>query len=258
MFPDLFSIGPLTVHTYGLFLVLGITIGLLVALRLSKSQEVSPQAIMDMGFIIILFALLGSRLVYVLMNISYYREHPLDIIKIWQGGTVFSGGLIAALLVLGWYLRRHHFSFWKIGDLLAPSAAIGQGIGRLGCFMAGCCYGKPTEMKWGVVFTNSNSLAPLNIPLHPTQLYAALSGFIIFIVLLWLHTKKQFEGQLLLWFLILHSTSRLLIERFRGDERSFILSSDMTITQLSALLILFAAVIGLFLRKSKHEEPPAA
>lgn len=256
MFPDLFSIGPLTVHTYGLFLVLGITVGLLVALRLSKSQAMSPQAILDMGFIIILFALLGSRLVYVLMNISYYREHPLDIIKIWQGGLVFSGGLIAVLLVLGWYLRRHHFSFWKIGDIWAPSAAIGQGIGRLGCFTAGCGYGKPTEVKWGVIFTHPDSLAPLNIPLHPTQLYAALSGFIIFAVLIWLHAKKQFEGQVLLWFLILHSTARLFIERFRGDERGFIPGSDMTITQLSTLLILFAAVIALFVRKSKTGEPP--
>jgi len=258
MLPDLFSIGPLTVHTYGLFLVLGIIIGLLVALWMGKSQGIRSLAIMDMGFITVLFAFLGARLVFVLMNIGYYREHPLDIIKIWQGGLVFSGGIIAALLVLGWYLKRHKLSFWKIGDLLAPSAAIGQGVGRFGCFMAGCCYGKPTEMKWGVVFTHPNALAPLNIPLHPTQVYAALSGFIIFIVLLWLHTKKQFEGQILLWFLILHSTSRLLVERFRGDERNFILGSEMTITQLSALLILFAAVIGLLVRKPKHEEPPSA
>ena len=257
MFPDLFPIGSLTVHTYGLFLVLGITIGLLVALRLGKSQGMSPQAIMDMGFIIILSALVGSRLAYVLMNISYYRDHPLDMIIFWKGGLVFSGGLIAVLLALGWYLRRHRFSFWKIGDLLAPSAAIGQGIGRLGCLMAGCCYGKPTDLKWGVVFTHPNSLAPLNIPLHPTQLYGALSGFVIFGVLFYLHTKKQFEGQLLLWFLILHSTARLFVERFRGDERGFILGSDMTVTQLFALLILFSAVIALFMRKPKDGGPPA-
>ena len=257
MFPDLFRIGSLTIHTYGLFLVLGITVGLLIALKFSRGQGISPQAIMDMGFIIILFALVGSRLAYVLMNISYYQEHPLDIIIFWRGGLVFSGGLIAVLLALGWYLKRNHLSFWKIGDLWAPSAAIGQGIGRLGCFMAGCCYGKPTEMYWGVVFTHPNSLAPLNIPLHPTQLYGSLSGFIIFGVLYYLHAKKQFEGQLLLWFLILHSTARLLLERFRGDERGFILGSDMTVTQLFALLILFSAVIALFVRKPKDAQPPA-
>jgi phosphatidylglycerol:prolipoprotein diacylglycerol transferase len=257
MFPDLFRIGSLTIHTYGLFLVLGITVGLLIALKFGRGQGISPQAIMDMGFIIILFALVGSRLAYVLMNISYYQEHPLDIIIFWRGGLVFSGGLIAVLLALGWYLKRNHLSFWKIGDLWAPSAAIGQGIGRLGCFMAGCCYGKPTEMYWGVVFTHPNSLAPLNIPLHPTQLYGSLSGFIIFGVLYYLHAKKQFEGQLLLWFLILHSTARLLIERFRGDERGFILGSDMTVTQLFALLILFSAVIALFVRKPKDAQPPA-
>jgi phosphatidylglycerol:prolipoprotein diacylglycerol transferase len=257
MFPDLFSIGPLTIHTYGLFLVLGIITGLLFALRFGKDQGVKPQAIMDMGFIIILSALVGSRLAYILMNISYYWKHPLDMLIFWKGGLVFSGGLIAVLFALGWYMKRSHLSFWKTGDLWAPSAAIGQGIGRLGCFMAGCCYGKPTEFNWGVVFTHPNSLAPLNIPLHPTQLYSSLSGFIIFGVLFYLHAKKQFEGQLLLWFLILHSTARLFIERFRGDERGLIFGSDMTVTQLFALVILFSAVITLFVRKPKEGEPPA-
>ena len=158
MFPDLFRIGSLTIHTYGLFLVLGITVGLLIALKFGRGQGISPQAIMDMGFIIILFALVGSRLAHVLMNISYYQEHPLDIIIFWRGGLVFSGGLIAVLLALGWYLKRNHLSFWKIGDLWAPSAAIGQGIGRLGCFMAGCCYGKLCHQPWAITFKNADSL----------------------------------------------------------------------------------------------------
>jgi phosphatidylglycerol---prolipoprotein diacylglyceryl transferase len=256
MFPDLLSIGPLTIHTYGFFFVLGITVGLLVALRFGLDEGMNPLRILDMGFIIILLALIGSRLAYVLMNIPYYREHVLDILKIWYGGMVFSGGLISVLLVLGWYVKHNRLSFWKIGDLWAPSAAIGQGIGYLGCFLAGCYYGKPTEVKWGVIFTHPNSLAPLGIPLHPTQIYGALSGFIIFIVLLYLRAKKRFEGQILIWFLILHSTAQLLLERFRGDERVFLPGGEMTMNQLSALLILFAAVIALFIRKPKHEEPP--
>ena len=256
MFPDLFSIGPLTIHSYGLFLVLGIIGGLLVALWFGRDQGIPASSIMDMGFIIILSSLIGSRLAYILMNIAYYKENPLDMIIFWKGGLVFSGGLVAVVLALAWYLKRHHLSIWKIGDLWAPSAAIGQGIGRLGCFFAGCCYGKPTEMGWGVIFTNPKSLAPLNIPLHPTQLYGSLSGFIIFGVLYYLHAKKQFEGQLLLWFLILHSTARLFIERFRGDERGFIFGSDMTVTQLFALLILLAAVITLLIRKPNEENPP--
>lgn len=253
MFPDLFSIGPLTIHTYGLFVAIGFIVAILVTIRLGKPQGIEAQQVMDMGFIMIIWAIIGSRLTYVLMNLSYYLNRPMEILKIWEGGLVFSGGLILVLLAMGWYLKRHHLSFWKIGDLWAPGIAIGQGIGRIGCFMAGCCYGKPTDLRWGVIFSHPKSLAPLNVPLHPTQLYASLSGFIIFIILMVLYTKKRFEGQVLLWFLILHSTSRLLMERFRGDYRGLIPGSDMSITQLIALLILIASVIMLFIMKSKKE-----
>jgi len=253
MFPDLFSIGPLTIHTYGLFVAIGFSVALLVATRVGKAQGMHPELVTDMGFITILCAIIGSRLMYVIMNFSYYKNHPLDIFRIWQGGLIFSGGLIAVFLVMGWYLKRHHLSFWKTGDLWAPAVAIGQSIGRIGCFMAGCCYGNPTDMKWGVVFTHPHSLAPLNIPLHPTQLYASLSGLIIFLVLMVLHAKRQFEGQVILWFLILHSTARLLIERFRGDDRGLIPGMDMSTTQLVTALILIASVVTLIVLKSRKQ-----
>jgi phosphatidylglycerol:prolipoprotein diacylglycerol transferase len=254
MFPNLFSIGPLTIHTYGLFVVLGFAVGSLVIFKLGKAQRIKSQQVMDIGFIVILMAIVGSRLAYVAINFSYYKAHPTDIIKIWEGGLVFSGGLVAVVLVMTWYLRRHHLSFWKVGDLCAPGIAIGQAIGRLGCFMAGCCYGKPTYLPWAVTFTHPQSLAPLNTPLHPTQLYSALSGFIIFLVLMLLNARKQFQGQVFIWFLILHSTARLFMERFRGDERGFIAGTEMSMTQLLTLLALLGAVAALFILKSKREK----
>jgi len=255
MYPDLFSIGPLTIHTYGLFVAIGFAVGLIVTVKIGKTQGIKPQQVMDMGFIMILSAIIGSRLGYALINLGYYRDHPLDIFKVWQGGLVFSGGLIVVVLVMSWYIKRHHLSFWKMGDLWAPAVAIGQSFGRIGCFMAGCCYGKPTDLPWGVIFKHPQSLArPLDIPLHPTQLYASLSGLIIFFILMVVHTKKRFHGQVFLWFLILHSTSRLLIERFRGDDRGMIPGSDMSVTQLITLLILIASVIMLFFMKSKKEK----
>jgi phosphatidylglycerol:prolipoprotein diacylglycerol transferase len=253
MFPDLFSIGPLTIHTYGLFVAIGFAVAILVAIKVGKTQGIQPERVMDMGFITILCAIVGSRLMYAIVNFSYYKNHLMDIFRIWQGGLIFSGGLITVFLAMGWYLKRHHLSFWKTGDLWAPSIAIGQSIGRIGCFMAGCCHGKPTEMKWGVVFTHPHSLAPSNIPLHPTQLYASFSGLIIFLVLMVLHAKKQFEGQVILWFLILHSTARLLIERFRGDDRGLIPGSDMSTTQLLTFLILIASVVILIVLKSRKQ-----
>ena len=130
--------------------------------------------------------------------------------------------------------------------------AIGQGIGRIGCFMAGCCYGRPSGSKWGVVFTGPPSLAPLNIPLYPAQLYSSLSGFIIFFVLILLHSRKKFEGQVFFWLLVLHSTDRLIVERFRGGDRGVLLGGDMSITQLVTLLILIAAIVALFIFKRRQ------
>ena len=253
MYPNLISIGSLTIPTYGLFVAIGFTTGLLVSVKIGRKEKIPPQQVMDMGFIIILLGLIGSRLSYVLLNWAFYRTHPLDILKVWEGGLVFSGGLVVVLMGLGLYIKGHHLSFWKIGDLWAPGAALGQGIGRIGCFMAGCCFGKPTQMPWAVVFTNPDSLAPLDTPLHPTQIYAALSGLIIFIVLMILHSKKRFEGQIVTWFLILHSIARIILERFRGDDRGFIPGTEMTMTQLIATLILIASVATLLVMKTKQQ-----
>ncbi|MBN2126452.1 MAG: prolipoprotein diacylglyceryl transferase [Deltaproteobacteria bacterium] len=254
MYPDLFSIGPLTLHTYGLFVALGFIAALLAAVHIGRTVGINAQQVMDMGFIMILWAIIGSRLGYLALNLSYYRNNLLDILKIWQGGLVFSGGLLTALLALLWHLRRRNLSFWKVGDLWAPAAALGQGIGRIGCFMAGCCYGKPAEVPWAVVFTHPKSLAPLHTALHPTQIYASLSGFVVFLILMFLHRRKRFQGQVLLWFLILHSTARLLIERFRGDDRGLIPGTDMSLTQLVTLVILLGSVVALLFLKSKMEK----
>lgn len=255
MYPDLVTLGPITLHTYGLFVAIGFFVGLMVTVRLGRSEGFNSQQIMDMGFIIILSAIIGSRVMYVLMNASHYSRAPLDMLKIWEGGLVFSGGVLGVVLTMLWYIKRHGLPLGKIADLWAPAIAIGQGIGRIGCFMAGCCHGKPTDSICGVVFTHPHSLAsPLNVPLHPTQIYASLSGFVIFLVVLVLYTKKKFEGQVFLWFLIMHSTARLAIERFRGDDRGILLGSNMSMTQLVAVLILITSVGILFTIKSKEKK----
>ena len=159
MFPDLFSIGPLIIHTYGLFMAAGFFVGIIVTLKIGKLEGISPQQVMDMGFIIILSAIVGSRLLYVLLNITYYSHEPVEIFKMWRGGLVFSGGIIGVIMAMFRYAERRNLSLLKIGDLWAPAAAIGQAIGRIGCFMAGCCYGEPTDLNWGVVFTH-----PLIVP----------------------------------------------------------------------------------------------
>jgi len=253
MHPDLFNIGPLTLHTYGLFVAIGFIAGILITIKLGKSRGINSNSVMDMGFLIILSGLIGSRLVYIIIDFQHYVANPLDVIKLWQGGLVFSGGLVAVIIVMVLYAKRHNLNIWTLGDMWAPAAAIGQSIGRIGCFFAGCCYGKPADIPWAVVFTNPKSIATLNIPLHPTQLYSSFSSFIIFIILLILHSKKKFEGQVFLWFLILHQSTRLFLEQFRGDSRGIFID-DITWTQFIAIIILIGAVTSLFIFKPKDNK----
>jgi phosphatidylglycerol---prolipoprotein diacylglyceryl transferase len=254
MHPDLISIGPLTVHTYGTLIAVGFLVGLFIATRTGRQQGIDAQKIMDMGFLLIISGVAGSRITYILMNFSEYSSHPLNMLKLWEGGLVFSGGLLAAIITMTFYLRHHKLDFWRVGDVWAPALAIGQAIGRIGCFMAGCCYGKETHGFCGVVFTNPKSIAPLNIPLHPTQLYDSLSNFIIFAILMILSARKKFQGQVLLWFLIMHSTARLLIEKFRGDDRGIFPGTNLTVTQFLAIVILISAISALFYLKTKSEK----
>ena len=139
MHPDLFSIGPLVLRTYGLFVALGFLTGILVTIKLGKSAGINSDRIMDMGFIIILTGLTGSRLVYIIINFSYYMANPLEMIIIWRGGLVFSGGLVGVIIVMLFYVKHYKLNIWTMGDLWAPAAAIGQALGRIGCFFAHSC-----------------------------------------------------------------------------------------------------------------------
>jgi phosphatidylglycerol---prolipoprotein diacylglyceryl transferase len=255
MHPDLITFGPITLHTYGLLIAIGFVLGLLVAIRTGRRHGIDSQKIMDMGFLLIISGVIGSRITYVLMNFSDYLANPLDMFKLWQGGLVFSGGLLAAIIAAFLYIRHHKLNIWQICDIWAPAVAIGQAIGRIGCFMAGCCYGRPTNSICGVVFTDPKSIAyPLNVPLHPTQLYDSLSNFIIFIILMILSAKKKLDGQVFLWFLIMHSTARLFIERYRGDNRGIFPGTNWTVTQFLAIIILISSISVLFYLRSKKDK----
>ncbi|MFO7783942.1 MAG: prolipoprotein diacylglyceryl transferase [Thermodesulfobacteriota bacterium] len=251
MYPDLVSIGPLTIHTYGLFVALGFASAIILTTWLGRKEGVPPQRVMDIAFMAIVWAIIGSRLFYVLLNLEYYRRQPLDVFKLWQGGLVFSGGLVVAALALIWYLRRRRMPVLSTADLFAPGLALGQGIGRMGCFFAGCCYGQPLDAPWAVVFTHPNSLAPLHVPLHPTQAYAAVGGIALFVVLMVLRKRRAFQGQVFIWYMILHSTLRLVEERFRGDYRGLVPGTEMSMTQLLALLVLVGSVVALYIIKPK-------
>lgn len=242
MYPILFEIGPLTIHTYGVFAVTGFIIGLIFAINQAKKQGIPKEKILDLGFYILISAIVGSRLLFVLIEYEYYFKNPLDIIKFWEGGLVFYGGLLLAIIVGIFYTRKNALPLWKIADIIAPSLAIGYAIGRLGCFSAGCCYGEPTELPWGVIFTDPHSLAIRGIPIHPTQLYGAVASFGIFIFLILYRRHKRFEGELFWLYMLLYSTARFIIEFFRGDEARDLIYQGFSLAQAISIAIFLVAI----------------
>jgi phosphatidylglycerol:prolipoprotein diacylglycerol transferase len=254
MHPILFKIGPLTIYTYGVLVATGFLLGLGLAVKYAKRQGVSPNKIVDLGFYILLSALIGSRLFYIFINISHFIKNPIDIFKIWEGGLVFYGGVILTVPAFLWYVRKNSLGVWSTSDIFAPSLAIGHAVGRIGCFFAGCCYGKPAEgLPWAIVFTNPESLARIGIPLHPTQLYESIGEFINFFVLITLRRYKSFNGQIFMTYILLYSVLRFIVEFYRGDSNRGFVTSWLSISQGISILMFLAAIIGIIILK-RHRE----
>ena len=245
MYPILFQIGSFKIHTYGVFIALGFLTGIILALREAKRVGEEPENILDLTFYLIIAAIVGSRLLYIILNYRYYIENPVEMVKIWSGGLVFYGGFVLALIVGIWYIRKSHLPLWKTVDVIAPSIAIGQAIGRLGCFSAGCCYGKETTFPWAVTFSNPESLARLGIPIHPTQLYSSLDALFIFLILTVVKRFKKFDGLLIWLYVLLYSITRSIIEIFRGDDRGFMFEGTLSISQFIGIILGITSVFML-------------
>jgi len=255
MYPDLLTIGSFTIHTYGVCIALGALLGITLISYEAKKQGYDQQQILDLTFYLIIAAIIGSRAFYVILNLKYYLHHPLEIVMIWRGGLVFYGGFLLAFATCFLYLKKHSLPFLKICDLLAPGLAIGEFIGRLGCFFAGCCYGKPTDLPWAITFTHPHSLAKLGVPLHPTQLYSSLKALLIFLVLISARRYLKDKGQLLWLYILLYAIARLIIEHFRGDERGFLILEYITLTQAIAIVFIPIALFMMFYLGRKHAFP---
>ncbi len=255
MCPIFFKIGPVTVHTYGVLVALGFIVGITFAVYFGKKEGIAKEKILDIGFYTILAAIIGSRLFFVLIEYKYFLKNPLDIFKVWEGGLVFYGGVLLVIPVMLIYFKKNALSVWKTLDIFAPSLAIGHAIGRLGCFSAGCCYGKPTNLPWGVTFTDPHSLAILGIALHPTQLYESFAELGNFIVLLILRKHKKFDGQLLWTYVLIYSIFRFIIEFFRGDRARGFIYNGFSVAQAISLVLLLAAIIFILSHwRKKHEQ----
>lgn len=248
MHPVLFQFGNFRIYAYGFFIVLGFLAAVvLAALKIQKSNSgISFENIVDLFFYTVLSGFIGSRLLFVLINFDLYRKDPVRIFKIWEGGLVFYGGFALAVMVAFWYMRWNRLPVWKLADTISPLIALGLSFGRIGCFFAGCCYGRETSLPWAIVFKHPDSLARLNVPLHPTQLYDAANGLGIFFFLSWMEKRKTYDGQVFLLFLFLYATTRFFVEIFRGDPRGFLFGNLLSTSQAIGILLAIPSLFMLF------------
>jgi len=252
MHPILFRLGPITVHTYGVLLALAYLAGMAVVSAEARRLGADRERVMDWMFWGIIGAIIGARLLYVAINGGYYLRHPAEIIAVWNGGLVYYGGVAGGAVASVIYLLPRRLPAWQYADLVAPAAALGQGIGRWGCLAAGCCYGKPTGVPWAIHFHDAASLAPTGVGLHPTQIYDSLAGFTLFAILWAFRRHKRFDGQVMLLYLALYSVARTTVELFRGDgERGLVLHGTLSTSEIiSAGVILAAAILYLYRQRA--------
>jgi phosphatidylglycerol:prolipoprotein diacylglycerol transferase len=256
--PFLITIGSFHLPTYGVLLVLAILGGIYTAMRLGRSVGFDSGQILDFCTWVILVALVGAKVLMVLTEWDYFGAHPGEIFSFstLMAGGVFYGGFLAALFFTIWYVRVQKISFWKLTDVLVPAVALGQSVGRLGCFSAGCDFGKPTTAPWGVIFTSTFAHEVAGVPLgerlHPTQLYESFATLAIFAFLLWWFPRKKRDGDVFLGYLGLYAVARFFLEFLRGDEdRGFVFHHLLSTSQFIALLAL-AGVAMVFIWRRLH------
>src|SRR5215470_11687740 len=240
--------GTITIYTYGVLLAAAYLLGLQLSLTRARARALDSTKVMDLGIYIIISALVGAKLLLLVTDFQTFKSNPAELFNLLREGGVFYGGLIVAVLVALWYIRRVGLPLWTTCDVFAPGIALGHVIGRLGCFFAGCCFGKPTNVPWAVTFTNpfaaANVGTPLNVPLHPTQLYEAGAELLILIFLLVTEKKgRMFAGRTFWLYMLLYAITRYVIEFYRGDERGTV--GPFSTSQFISLLLAPLAVLML-------------
>ena len=259
MYPEIFRIYSFPINTYGVFLALAFLCAILITVKLAARDGLPREKIYDLCLWMLLSSLIGSKILMFFTE-PEYRDHPWQLLSLdfLRSGGVFYGGLIGAILAGYFLMRRYKLPWWKTADACAPGIALGNFFGRQGCFAAGCCWGKPTTLPWGVKFTELGheiTGVPIDVRLHPTQLYESFAMLAVFFFLLWLHKHRRFSGQVILCYALLYSVIRFAIEFLRDDPRGDLFGlttlTGLSTSQLISLIVGAGALVLLILRWRK-------
>ena len=267
MYPRLLELplpylGPITVYSYGVLLAAAYLVGLRLAMVRAKGRDLDGARVLDLGIYIIISALVGAKLLLLVTEFGTFRADPRELLTLARSGGVFYGGLILAVGVALWYIRRVGLPLCTTCDVFAPGIALGHIVGRLGCLFAGCCYGRPANVPWAITFRDpfaaANVGTPLGIPLHPTQLYEAGAELLILLALLTAEPRgRRFAGRTFWLYMLLYAVSRFVIEFYRGDERGSV-GIFSTSQFISVLLAPLAVAMLVYLSRRLQPEPKRA
>jgi phosphatidylglycerol---prolipoprotein diacylglyceryl transferase len=263
MHPELFRIGPVPIHAYGTLIVIGFVLGLAVIRIRIKSYNVAFDTIVDLSFGVLISGFVGAKLFHWLIipsdfihDMSLLVSTPINFAKNLGSGFEFFGGIVTGVLYFYYFCRKHSLDKKRVLDLITPAVPLAHAFGRLGCFMAGCCYGRDApDLPWAVVFSDPNSLGPLNRPLHPTQLYEAVLLMILAVSIL-LAEKRiiAVPGRMISVYILGYTVIRFIVEYFRGDDRGFIPLINLSGTQVISIVVAAGAVFWLIKTHRAHAE----
>ena len=250
MHPTLLKFGSFTIYSYGVMVAIGFALSTLLVYARAPRFNIDKDRAVDLTIVVLISGIIGARLLYVLLNLSFYAANPLEIIMLSKGGLVWYGGFLAALLAMVIYIRIARLDFWSVVDLLAPYAALGQAFGRIGCFLNGCCYG----MKVSPGFPFSVTFPCDTDPRFPSQLVSAGLLFIIFVFLLIWQNHRRFVGEIFLAYCILYSSKRFIMEFLRGDNPKILMG--LTISQIISALIFTVTLVIFILKANQCKKRP--
>ncbi len=238
MYNDLFTVGPITVHGYGLMIAIGLVCALIIGTRRAKNKGLDANIVTSLGLIVLIFGFLGAKLLYCIVELDQLFKDPLNVLS--GSGFVVYGGIIGGIIAAMVYCRKKKVRFLTYFDLVIPSVAVAQGFGRIGCLLAGCCYGSETTLPIGIVFHNS-AIAPNGVSLFPSQIFSSAGDFLIAAILILYARKIRPTGKVGGLYLILYSVGRFAIEFFRSDYRGSV--GFLSTSQFIAIFMLIGGVL---------------
>jgi len=248
MYPILFEFGNFQIRSYGVIVALSFLLALWMSMREAERKALDPKLIQDFAVYGLLGGLIGARLYFVLFSApDYFFKHPWEIFAIWSGGIGIIGSLLGGFIVAVWFCRKRKIPLLKFGDTLAPGMALGQTAGQFACLLNGDSYGRPTNVPWAITYTDPRSLAPLNIPLHPIEIYEMAAYFLVFLVIWKTRTKYPSDGFALYTYLTGYGVARFLLDFFRGDPAIF--AWGVPAAQVFGAALILASLVGFCLLK---------